>query len=149
MRAKHHSSVALIAILSLWVSAAYGGSLPPGVVRHTNGVYLVENHSSAGMLWHRTGQRGATVVHLDAHDDCRFVAADKLERLDRLWKAKARDEIFRLSDLSFVSGFKVRPEDTLFDLGAGGLVCERLQGDHADAFRQDAAPGQTIPAALQ
>ncbi len=117
MRAKHHSSVALIAILSLWVSAAYGGSLPPGVVRQTNAVYLVENHSTAGMVWHMTGQRGATVVHLDAHDDCRFVAADKLERLDRLWKAKAWDEIFRLSDLGFVSRFKVRPEETLFDLG--------------------------------
>jgi tetratricopeptide (TPR) repeat protein len=117
LQAKHHSRVVLIAMLSLWVSAAYGGSLPPGVVRQSNGVYLVENHSSAGMLWHRTGQRGATVIHLDAHDDCRFVAAKKLERLAKLKRAGQWDRIFRLSDLSYVSGFKVRPEDTLFDLG--------------------------------
>lgn len=89
----------------------------PGVVRQTNNVYLVENHSSAGMIWYRSGRRGLTVVHLDAHDDCRYVPPETIGKLDQLRKARAWDEIFRLSDLSTVSGFKVRPKETLFDLG--------------------------------
>ncbi len=122
---KHFSSPHFVIALLVTTVCAWAGDrssqsvhpLPPDVVRQTNGVYLVENHSTAGMVWHLTGQRGATVVHLDAHDDCRFVADDKLERLTPLWKTDDTDEIFRLSDLSYVSGFKVRPEETLFDLG--------------------------------
>lgn len=89
----------------------------PGVVRQTNNVYLVENHSSAGMVWYRSGQRGLTVVHLDAHDDCRYVAPEKIDQFRRLRQARQWDEIFRLSDLNYVSGFEVRPEDAIFDLG--------------------------------
>ncbi len=105
-----------LSLLTIPVSADQPSPIP-GVVRHTNSVYLVENHSSAGMIWYRSGKRGLTVVHLDAHDDCRYVPPGKLAELDRLRLAGEWDEIFRLSDLSTVTGFKVRPGDTLFDLG--------------------------------
>ncbi|NQU39022.1 MAG: tetratricopeptide repeat protein [Lentisphaerae bacterium] len=114
-----HNLVAAVLILIHAVPVLPAATVPLalGVVRQSNGVYLVENHSSAGIVWHLAGQRGATVVHLDAHDDCRFVSQEKLDRLTTLWKQGATDEIFRLSDLGNVSSFKVRPEDTLYDLG--------------------------------
>jgi len=89
----------------------------PGVTRSTNNVYLFENHNIAYSIWHSLGVSNATVVHLDAHDDCRFIAPDKLTALAPLTAARDWQAIYEQSDLHASFGFRLRPDRFLFDLG--------------------------------
>ncbi len=98
------------------VSVARAAELP-GVVRRAGGVSLVENHGTSYLVWHAAGVRGATVVHVDTHDDCRYVPQEKLAELGRLAGAKRWDEIFARTDHAAFDRFRVRREDLLYTLG--------------------------------
>jgi len=89
----------------------------PGVLRQQDRVFLVENHSTAYLIWHALGIRGATLVHLDTHDDCRYVDPQKLQRLKELGSRKDYEALFLQSDLGSSFDFKVKPADMLYDLG--------------------------------
>ncbi len=109
-------------IICMWIYAAttliWASSADlPGVTRCTNNVYLVENHSSCFSIWHARNIKGATLVHIDAHEDCRYVAPDKLETLGRLTAERNYAEIFRQSDLEYSFRYQLKPDKSLFDIG--------------------------------
>ena len=87
------------------------------IQRAKNSSYLFENHSTAYMIWHAHNIKGATLVHLDTHDDCRYIRPEKITRLEALVKANDMRTIYRMSDQSFNSRFIVKPDDELFHLG--------------------------------
>jgi len=89
----------------------------PGIVRAENNVYLIENHSTGYLVWHALGIKGATLVHLDTHDDCRYVPPARLAELAELSAAGNYDEIYRRSDIAGNFRFEVRPDAFLYDLG--------------------------------
>lgn len=109
-------NVACASLLAATSASGADGRLP-GVVRQNGNVYLIENHSTAYSVWHDRGVRGATLVHLDTHDDCRYVPPEKLKRLHALTERREFDAVFRLSDMGFVNRFETAPDTFLFDLG--------------------------------
>lgn len=105
------------AVLFGLACAAQAGGKLPGVGRTQNNVFLFENHSVAYVVWHALQVRGATVVHVDTHEDCRVVPAKNLVALEDLRRQEAWDEVFRLSDMGGKFRFKVHPGEMLLDLG--------------------------------
>jgi len=93
------------------------GSTVPGVVRQSEHVYLMENHSAALLVWHAQAVRRATVVHMDTHDDCRFIEQSQLDKLTKLLSKRNFEEVFRLSDNSGPASFTVHSSRLLYDLG--------------------------------
>ncbi len=89
----------------------------PDIQRNKGSSYLFENHSTAYLIWHAYNIKGATLVHLDTHDDCRHISTEKIEQLNELLKTNDLTSIYRLSDQSFVSRFITKPDDELFHLG--------------------------------
>lgn len=89
----------------------------PGVVRATNRVFLIENNSTTYIVWHALNIKNATLVHLDTHDDCRYVSPEKIAALEKLTAKRDYAEIFRLSDLESSFKFRVKPDNFLYDLG--------------------------------
>lgn len=89
----------------------------PGVVRSSPPVYLMEDHSAGLIVWHALRITNATLVHVDAHDDCRIVADTKLASLQGLLADGNYREISRLSDTRSMLNFEVKEDDFLFDLG--------------------------------
>jgi len=89
----------------------------PGITRATNSIYLIENHSTAFNIWHAGNIKGATLVHLDAHDDCRHIPREKIESLNKLVNARNYREIFNQSDIESSFRYKLKPDKFLFDLG--------------------------------
>ncbi|MDD4873005.1 MAG: UPF0489 family protein [Kiritimatiellae bacterium] len=88
-----------------------------GITRTTNNVYLVENHSTVFNIWHSRNIRGATLVHIDAHEDCRYVPPEKLEILNKLAASRDYAGIFRQSDIEYSFRYQLKPDKALFDLG--------------------------------
>jgi Flp pilus assembly protein TadD len=101
----------------LWGLLPGAAALEPGITAVTNRVYLMENHSASYLVWHSLGVTNATVVHVDAHDDCRAIAPEKLQRLQQMTRARDYESIHRLSDPGFAQRFEVSPSQYLFDLG--------------------------------
>jgi tetratricopeptide (TPR) repeat protein len=77
----------------------------------------MENHATASLVWHALNIKGATLVHLDAHDDCRYVPPEKLRQLQELLARRDYETIFRRSDIGPYLNFDVSPEQSLYDLG--------------------------------
>lgn len=89
----------------------------PGVTRQTNNVFLIENHSTALLILHASGIRGATLVHVDAHDDLRHIQPMRMAAIKTALASKDYPALHRASDESLVQGFEVRRSQQLFDLG--------------------------------
>jgi len=104
-------------LLSASVTTAQPALDLPGITRATNNIYLIENHSTAFNIWHALDIRNATLVHFDAHDDCRHVPPQKIEALNKLVTARNYSEIFSQSDIESSFRYKLRPDKFLFDLG--------------------------------
>ncbi|GAG11179.1 unnamed protein product, partial [marine sediment metagenome] len=83
----------------------------------------MENHSTAYIVWHALNIKNATVVHLDTHDDCRYVPPEKIAALEKLVARRDYAEIFRLSDLESSFKFRVKPDKFLYDLGSFLYPC--------------------------
>ena len=122
---KRECAIMILMAAALAVTGAAAGPALPGVQRHAGNVYLVENHSTAYLVWHALGIRNATLVHIDTHDDCRSVSDAKLEALGRLAAAGDFDGIYARSDLGFQFRFEVSPDDLLFDIGSFVYPCVR------------------------
>lgn len=90
----------------------------PGFTRNDGSVFLMENHSSALAAWHLMSCTNATLVHVDAHDDIRFVPEDKVEAVRSLLQKEALGEVYRKSDTCEFLSFRIRNADQLFDLGS-------------------------------
>ena len=71
-KGNQRSAVVLLlgALLATSLSSCATTSLP-GVGHRERNCYLIENHSSAYIVWHANNVTNATLVHLDTHDDCR------------------------------------------------------------------------------
>lgn len=105
-------TMALLAVSSLSTAEPL-----PGVLRQQGSAYLVENNSGTYLTLHAAGLRAATVVHLDTHDDCRYVDPAKIARAAKLAGEGRYETIHRLSDLEPFFRMEVREDDQLFDLG--------------------------------
>ncbi len=89
----------------------------PDIIRSARHVFLFENHNVAHLVWHASRIRNATVVHVDTHDDYRYVPERKQRAVRRLLDRADFAELFRMTDLTFAQAFQVRPADQLFDFG--------------------------------
>ena len=105
--------------------AAAGSHPLPGVVRCTNNVFLMENHQVAYAAWHSAGVTSGIVVHVDAHEDCRFVPDDKVRRAKSLADSGAWEELHALSDMDGYFRYSTKQETLLFDLGNFLYPCIR------------------------
>ncbi|MDA0321744.1 MAG: tetratricopeptide repeat protein [Verrucomicrobia bacterium] len=106
------------AVLALLLSCRARTAQPlPGVVRQDGDVYLIENNSSAYIVWQALQVTNATLVHLDTHDDCRYVSPQNLRSLRALVSSRDFETIFHKSDLSSFFNFELKQADFLFDLG--------------------------------
>lgn len=99
--------------------------LLPGVTRQATNVFLVEDHSVAAIVWHALSVTNATLLHLDAHDDCRFIPPEKQAALQALFARRDFDEAFRLSNIRGSFRFQVPPDKALFQLGDFIYPCLR------------------------
>jgi len=107
------------------LTTAYGSDSPassspsglPGITRSTNQVFLIENHSTAFNIWHSRNIKGATLVHVDTHDDCRYIPPQKLMVLNKLAAGRNYDEVFKQSDMEFSFRYQLKEDKFLFDLG--------------------------------
>ncbi len=88
-----------------------------GFVRREKTVFLMENHCHALVAWQMIGASNATVIHIDAHDDCRPVSTQNLTVIERLLNEKAYAEIFDRSDTGRFLDMRIKNADMLYDLG--------------------------------
>jgi tetratricopeptide (TPR) repeat protein len=77
----------------------------------------MENHGTSAIIWHALNIKGATLIHVDTHDDCRFLPPENIEKLKILLNRRDYAEIFRLSDQGSYFRYEVKEEDLLYDLG--------------------------------
>ncbi|MBA4388606.1 MAG: hypothetical protein C0404_11535 [Verrucomicrobia bacterium] len=89
----------------------------PGVTRQKGSTFLIENHSTALLIMHARNIRGTTMIHVDAHDDCRHIAPAKLAAIRQTLAARDYQALFSLSDEDFIQRYRIRGSRTLFDLG--------------------------------
>lgn len=111
----------IISVFAALCAAEPTGAQPPphlpGITRTTNNIYLIENHSTAFTIWHAHNIKGATLVHLDTHDDCRYIPPEKLDALRKRVVERQYREIFENSDVEFSFRYRLKPDRFLFDLG--------------------------------
>ncbi len=112
------------AILCLTSMGIIGGCAGPpgqkdyrGFTRRAGNVMLMENHCHSLVAWHMLEAKHATLVHIDAHDDCRPLSEEKLHRIRALLEAGDYDQVFEQSDTERFLNLKVRDEDLLYTLG--------------------------------
>ena len=125
MRTSAHirsASVGFAVIVLSAAAAGCSGKNPegtgcPGFIRQSGNVYLMENHCHALPAWHREGVSNATLVHVDAHDDCRPVSSSKTERIRQLLESKDYSSLFNESDTWAFLSLRKRSSDLLYDLG--------------------------------
>lgn len=70
-------------------------------------VLLVENHSDVLVPWIQSGVRGATVINLDAHDDCIPIAAHQADKLR---------ELFTKGDIAAIGRYNGVTDSSLYDI---------------------------------
>lgn len=104
-------------ILSLLCLASYTEEFIPGVSRYTNNVFLIENHNNAYTIWHILNISNSILIHLDTHDDCRYVSPSNIQRILNLLKEKKLYELYSFTDISFNFSYGLKNRDFLFDLG--------------------------------
>ncbi len=107
--------VTIVAAISLLLSKT--PQQLPGVVQQDNQTYLIENNSTTYLVWHQQRARGKTLVHLDTHDDCRYLSDDKLNTLGKLTTDRRYQEIFDRSDITKMIQYELKEEDFIYDLG--------------------------------
>ena len=125
MKSKNIVRHVLVLLIILAGCTTHQESTYPGFVRKERNVFLMENHSHALMAWHLSGVSGSTLIHLDAHDDCRKTDSDKTERLRHLLQKGRYQHIFNHSDTGSFLNFDVRDSDMLFDLG--NFICPSME----------------------
>ena len=117
--------ISVIGLIPFISATVYAEGLPvirpepvlPGITLRTNNIYLIENHSTAYNIWHALDIKGATLIHIDTHDDCRHIPDEKITNLDKLKTEKNYQEIFNKSDIELSFRYQLKPDKFLFDLG--------------------------------
>ncbi|MEA3428866.1 MAG: hypothetical protein U9Q84_06610, partial [Thermodesulfobacteriota bacterium] len=79
----------IVVIFCLLLSfSAHAGNFPVFGRDQVEGTCLLEDHSEALLRWSRQGVENAVLINIDAHDDLRWIAPEKIETLKRLVQKK-------------------------------------------------------------
>lgn len=71
-------------MLPLLSPCAHAGEFPVFGHDRVCGACLLEDHSEALLHWARSGVEDAVLINIDAHDDLRWIAPEKIEKLKHL-----------------------------------------------------------------
>ena len=89
----------------------------PGVVAQSGRTYLIENNSTTYICWKANRVKDRVLVHLDTHDDCRYIDDERITELNQLAGRRKFKTIFERSDIQKLLEFTTSESEFLYDLG--------------------------------